>query len=61
MKAITSIPVRFVSAIKRSFRQFLSLPLATVIGFAGLSVLVYLADRSWSGGQAPHGFRWLGD
>lgn len=60
MKAITSIPVRFVSAIKRSFRQFLSLPLATVIGFAGLSVLVYLADRSWSGGEAPHGFRWLG-
>ncbi|PIK73231.1 hypothetical protein CS379_09570, partial [Methylobacterium frigidaeris] len=61
MKAVTSIPVRLTSAIKRSFRQFLSLPLATVVGFAGLSALIYLADKSWSGGHAPPGFRWLGE
>lgn len=60
MKAVTSIPVRVASAIRRSFRQFLSLPLATVVGFAGLSALIYLADTSWSGGAAPPGFRWLG-
>ncbi|MCJ2093708.1 DUF2254 domain-containing protein [Methylobacterium sp. J-072] len=61
MKTITSVPGRFVSAVRRSFRQFLALPLATVVGFVGLNALVYLADRSWSGGGAPAGFRWLGD
>ncbi len=60
MKAIASVPNRVVSAIRRSFRQFLALPLATVIGFVGLSALVYLADGSWSGDRAPHGFAWLG-
>ena len=60
MATTTSIPSRFVGAIKRSFRQFLALPLATVAGFVCLNALVYLADRSWSGGQAPTGFRWLG-
>lgn len=61
MKTIDSVPSRFISAVRRSFRQFLALPLATVAGFVGLNALVYLADRSWSGGQAPTGFRWLGD
>ncbi len=54
-------PNRLVSAIRRSFRQFLlALPLATVLGFVGLSALVYLADGSWSGDRAPRGFAWLG-
>ncbi len=53
MKTIKSVPGRFVSAVRRSFRQFLALPLATVVGFVGLNALVYLADRSWSGGDAP--------
>lgn len=61
MKTIKSVPGRFVSAVRRSFRQFLALPLATVVGFVGLNALVYLADRSWSGGDAPAGFRWLGE
>ncbi len=60
MQTIKSVPSRFVSAVRRSFRQFLALPLATVLGFVGLNALVYLADRAWSAGQAPHGFRWLG-
>ncbi|WP_162241587.1 DUF2254 family protein [Methylobacterium sp. Leaf117] len=61
MKTIKSVPRRFLNAVKRSFRQFLALPLATVLGFVGLNAVVYLADRSWSGGEAPAGFRWLGD
>ncbi|TXN04550.1 DUF2254 domain-containing protein [Methylobacterium sp. WL64] len=61
MATITSLPNRFLNAVKRSFRQFLALPLATVLGFVGLNALIYLADRSWSAGQAPAGFRWLGD
>jgi uncharacterized membrane protein len=60
MTTIKSVPGRFVSAVRRSFRQFLALPLATVIGFVCLNALVYLADRSWSGGDAPAGFAWLG-
>lgn len=60
MKTIKSVPRRFISAVRRSFRQFLALPLATVAGFVGLNALVYLADRSWSAGQAPTGFGWLG-
>lgn len=60
MTTIASIPSRILSAVKRSFRQFLTLPLATVISFVGLNALAYLVDRSWSGGQAPTGFRWLG-
>lgn len=60
MTTIAAIPNRLVSAIRRSFRQFLSLPLATVIGFVGLSALIYIADEAWSGGRAPAGFRWLG-
>lgn len=60
MKTITSIPSRLVSAIRRSFRQFLSLPLATVIGFVALSALIYLADGAWTGGRSPAGFAWLG-
>nr|WP_210236179.1 DUF2254 family protein [Methylobacterium sp. L1A1] len=50
-----------MNAIRRSFRQFLALPLATVLGFIGLNALVYLADKSWSGGQPPAGFAWLGE
>ena len=61
MKTTNSVPRRFINAIRRSFRQFLALPLATVAGFVGLNALVYLGDRSWSGGQAPIGFRWLGE
>lgn len=60
MKTITSVPRRFVNAIRRSFRQFLAVPLATVVGFVGLNALVYLADRSWSAGPPPTGFGWLG-
>ncbi|WP_171070421.1 DUF2254 family protein [Methylobacterium terricola] len=60
MNAIAAVPNRLVSAIRRSFRQFLSLPLATVSGFIALSALVYLADGSWSGAEGPPGFRWLG-
>ena len=61
MKTIKSVPQRFLNAVRRSFRQFLALPLATVLGFVGLNAVVYLADRSWSGGEAPAGFRWLGN
>ncbi|GJD72125.1 DUF2254 family protein [Methylobacterium goesingense] len=61
MTTITSVPRRFLNAVRRSFRQFLALPLATVAGFVALNALVYIADRSWSGGQAPAGFSWLGE
>jgi uncharacterized membrane protein len=60
MRTSKSVPNRIIRAIRRSFRQFLTLPLATVLGFVGLNALVYLADRSWSGDGAPTGFRWLG-
>ena len=61
MQPLTTAPRRFLNAVRRSFRQFLALPLATVLCFVGLNALVYLADRSWSGGQAPMGFHWLGN
>ncbi|WP_267361521.1 MULTISPECIES: DUF2254 family protein [unclassified Methylobacterium] len=61
MRSMQSVPRRFLNAVRRSFRQFLALPLATVLGFVGLNALVYLADRSWSGGEHPTGFRWLGE
>ena len=61
MPAIETVPNRVAAAVRRSFRQFLALPLATIVGFVGLNALVYLADRSWSGGAAPMGFRWLGE
>ena len=55
MPAIETVPNRVAAAVRRSFRQFLALPLATIVGFVGLNALVYLADRSWSGGAAPTG------
>ena len=61
MQRLKTVPRRFFNAVRRSFRQFLALPLATVLCFVGLNALVYLGDRSWSGGQAPTGFRWLGN
>ncbi len=61
MRSMQSVPRRFVNAVRRSFRQFLALPLATVLGFVGLNALVYLADNSWSGGLHPTGFQWLGE
>ncbi|MHB2209797.1 DUF2254 family protein [Methylobacterium sp. CM6257] len=61
MTTIKSLPKRFLNTVRRSFRQFLALPLATVVGFVGLNALIYLADQSWSAGHAPAGFRWLGE
>jgi len=60
MSTITTVPSRFRAAIRRAFSQFLALPLATVLFFVGLNALVYVADQAWQGGQAPAGFRWLG-
>ena len=40
MRSIQSVPRRFINAVRRSFRQFLALPLATVLGFVGLNALV---------------------
>lgn len=61
MRPLKTAPRRLLNAVKRSFRQFLALPLATVFSFVGLNAVVYLADRSWCGEQAPTGFHWLGD
>lgn len=61
MQTLKTVPRRFFNAVRRSFRQFLALPLTTVLGFVALNAVVYFADRSWSNGQAPTGFHWLGD
>ncbi|WP_310354698.1 DUF2254 family protein [Methylobacterium sp. BE186] len=58
---LRSAPSRILAAARRAFSQFLALPLAIVVGFIVLNVVIYLADRVWSDGRSPAGLAWLGE
>lgn len=60
MSGAVSLPTRISGGLKRAFGQFLALPLAVVIGFIAITVVVYWADQAWSAGRIPSGFSWLG-
>ncbi len=61
MTDFAALPTRLSSGLKRAFSQFLALPLAVVIGFIVITIIIYWADQAWSGGQTPAGFSWLGE
>ena len=61
MTVVDQLPNRLAEALRRAFSQFLALPLAVVIAFAGLAVVIYWADTAWSAGRTPAGFTWLGE
>ena len=46
MSTITTVPSRFRAAIRRAFSQFLALPLATVLFFVGLNLIVATAAQA---------------
>ncbi len=60
MTAVASLPTRIGGGLKRAFGQFLALPLAVVIGFIVITIVIYWADQAWSAGQTPARFSWLG-
>lgn len=60
MTGFASLPTRLSGGLKRAFSQFLALPLTVVIGFIGITALIYWADQAWSAGRTPAHFSWLG-
>lgn len=61
MSVLANLPSRIAGGFKRAFTEFLTLPLAVVVGFVLITVVVYWADNAWSKGHVPPHFSWLGD
>lgn len=61
MTEFAALPTRISGGLKRAFSQFLALPLAVVIGFIIITIVIYWADQAWSAGRTPAGFSWLGE